>query len=417
MLKVPSHLCIKCRGSKYLCGLSYCPIIVMRRRDLFLSRVSNSNLVEGFSPPTVFVGRRNYPKIIVYPSTPPIKEDTSYLEDPSQWLDMSLEDFLSLRLSIVRGGVQLNIYSARDPDRVLLEIQELALSSRPVSLHLDLERPPRGGLLSEYTPPLGPWSFLRRLRIESNPYIDRAVSKVYYDTDLRASEAVIKLYNSGVDVNRISRILSVGAMGVKSSRRLVPTRWAITAVDSIVSEHLIREIKRNPIIDRYMVYVREAKKNLFIGILAPTRWMFEWGEAWFPSTTWNMWGVEPEIEIDYELHSGRSDYPSIGGCYYASRLAVAEALVRMNRQASAILWREIYPGFDLPVGVWFVRENIREMFRKTPLKADSFSEVLDILKGILRIPLNKWLERSYITKILLSKSLDKYSLESLERRY
>ena len=51
---------------------------------------------------------------------------------------------------------------------------------------------------------------------------------------------------------------------------------------------------------------------------------------------------------------GRRDYPAIGGCYYASRLAVLEALRSIRRLAAVITWREIYEGFDLPVGVWDV---------------------------------------------------------------
>jgi hypothetical protein len=177
----------------------------------------------------------------------------------------------------------------------------------------------------------------------------------------------------------------------------------------MISEELVRRIREMPLIEDYMIFIRKTHGNLLIGILAPTQWMFEWGEAWFPGTTWNAWGLNPEIEVDYELHSGRSSYPSIGGCYYASRLAVAEALHSMGRQASAILWREIYPGFDLPIGVWFVRENIREMMRGKPMRAGSFREALNMIRGVLRIPLEKWIERSYISKILLEKKLDSYA--------
>ncbi len=363
--------------------------------------------MKGSSPPTVFVGRIGYPNIRIYPSTPPVSGDTSFLENPSKWLNMRLEEFIGARLSLVRGGVHYKASSANNPDKLLIDIQELALSHKPVYIYMNLKSIPRGGYFSEETPPLGPWAPLSRVELSDTPKIERLVEKVYYDTDLKASEAIYILYREGVGVEKISSILSVGALG--RSRRLVPTRWSITAVDSLVSEKLVDEIRNFPEINEYRVFIREVRGNLFIGILAPLKWMFEWGEAWFPGSTWNPWGLEVEIEIDYEGNSGRSDYPSIGGCYYASRLAVAEYLHRIKRQATVILWREIYTGFTLPIGVWFVRENIRRMLSSEPYKVNSFSEALEIIGKKLRVSLNKWLAKSYIAKILTgSRKLDEY---------
>ena len=206
------------------------------------------------------------------------------------------------------------------------------------------------------------------------------------------------LYRSGVDVHRISRLLSVGALGVR--RRLVPTRWSITAVDKQISDRLLERIKRMPVIDRYLVYVRKTRGNTFVGLLAPRGFMYEWGEAWWPSTTWNCFGSSPEVEVDWEGPRGRSTYPSIGGCYYAARLAAAEALEAMGRQAAVVLWREIYPGFDLPIGVWFVRENVRALFRSKPEKFDDLGEALSYMASHLKLPLDIWYSRSHVVKIL-----------------
>jgi hypothetical protein len=408
IVKIPSELCVRCRGSRYLCGLGYCPILVESFKRNIVSENILREEIKGSSPPTVFVGRIGYPNIMMYPSSPPLYGDTSYYERSDKWLELSLEEFLSLRLSLIRGGIKINVKKASDPDETLMKIHEMSISEKPVDIYMRLERPPRGGVLSEEIPPLGPWSPLKKIFIESNPKSNRYIEKVYYDHDLRSREAIIYLYSSGVDVNSISRVLSVGALGVRRNRKIVPTRWAITAVDSILSDHLLRSVKEMPVIDRFKVFIREIHRNLFIAILAPTKWMFEWGEAWFPGSTWNPWGSEAEIEIDYEGFSGRDDYPSIGGCYYASRLAVAERLYTWRRQASAILWREIYPGFNIPVGVWFVRENIRKMLSEKPFETDSIEEALDYVKNILRVPLERWLKRSYVARLLLGRRLDDY---------
>ena len=82
------------------------------------------------------------------------------------------------------------------------------------------------------------WTFapIRDLRVSNTRYNDK-IEKAYYDTDLRATNAVVELYNRGVLVTKIQKAFSVGAFGVEK-KRLVPTRWSITAVDDIISKVL-----------------------------------------------------------------------------------------------------------------------------------------------------------------------------------
>ncbi|MCG3110044.1 DNA repair protein NreB [Metallosphaera sp. J1] len=394
---VDPHLCVACRGAKYLCGLSYCPVLVKS----LSSRAKVGKVVEGDSPPTVFVGRFGYPKITVYPSTPPEFGDTSVYEDPRSWLTMDINTFLAMRTSVIRGGMQFKVHEARSPTRELYDVQIASLSPRPVEMELNLETVPRGKVLSETVPPLGPSAPLKRLRLGTLPPPERMVEKVFQERDMRAREAIERLYADGISVERISRLLSVGNLGVE--RKLVPTRWSITAVDKTLSDSLVSRIKEYPTINQVEVYVRKFRLNTFVAILVPGEWAFEWGEAWFPSTTWNMWGSSPQVEVDYEGYFGRKTYPEIGGCYYSSRLAVAEHLEKRRRQAIPILWREIYPGFYFPVGVWFVRENVREMLRGESMKFDILDEALKFLEGVLKVSPREWAEHSGLVPMIRSR--------------
>jgi len=357
--------------------------------------------LQGSSPPSVFVGRAGYPKVRLYPSAPPEVGDTSVYEDPPRWLDMPLERFLAMRLSLYRGYLSLYVEDASNPPRHLQEIQLLALSARPVDVEMKFAKEPRGAYFNEYVPPMGPSAPVAELRIAEEPRPPRRLEKAYYDADLKARDAAVELYRSGLDVSAISRALAVGALGARG-RRLVPTRWAITAVDKIVSDHLVEEVKQYREIDGYYLYIRRTSGNLFVAILAPAKWAYEWGEAFEPNTTWNA-GSGLAIEADYELYAGRSDYPEIGGCYYAARLAVAEALYRMRRQAAAILWREVYTGFTTPLGVWWVRENVRAMFREEPIRFYTLDDALQAAAYVLKVPLERWLSVSRLVHILKAK--------------
>ncbi len=405
MVRIPPSLCVKCRGAKMLCGLSYCPVSIVDKVKKVYNFTGNS--IAGSSPPSLFVGRYGYPKINIYPSTPPFSGDTGYLEDESKWLSLDLNDFISGRLSLLRGGIKVSVDDASNPDYRLQEIQVSSLSSTPVDVEMTVERSFRDNVvLDENITPMGPSSPLKSIKF-GNYHIDNRIEKMYYDRDLKASDGVIGLYRKGMGINGISKALSAGSLGTGKKRRIVPTRWSITATDKSISDSLVDEIKEYREIDRFEVYVRKTEGNLFIAVLAPGQWMFEWGESWFPGSTWNSFGDSVEIELDYEGYHGRKTYPAIGGCYYSSRLAVAEKYKQMKRTGSAMLWREIYPGFNLPVGVWYVRENVRELFRSKPEKFDTVNDAIKYVSKFTAVDIKAWKAKSNNMKYLVS-NLDLY---------
>jgi len=405
MANIDPRICAVCRGRGW-CGLSYCPIIARARASLKLERVSGSRVVEGSSPPSVFVGRYGYPYVRAGPATPPVSGDTIIYDFPEAWLGRRIEEILDYRWSLVTGFTSVDV---RKPySRVIEETQLIALSSRPVDVRVELAKPPRPIVhFSEEEPPQGPRSPIERLTVIGNPRVPRPIEKVFGDTDLPAREAVVYLYESNIPVSHIQKVFSVGALGVKGQRRLVPTRWSITAVDSILSSELVREVKKYEPLSEIEVYALRHYDNLFIGILYPAKWSYEWMEAWWPGSTWNPGSLNVIVEGDYEDYHGRTTYPSIGGCYYASMLSTLEHLSRMKRQATAILLREIYPGFNLPIGVWFVRESVREMYRRgAALKTNNLSEVVAFINENTRLGAEKWFNSSrLLQRIAKTKSI------------
>lgn len=305
-----------------------------------------------------------------------------------------VEEILDYRFALIRGNRRAHVLDAQSGDRFLVTLQEMAMAAQPVDAELELAKRPRRVLsLSEDSQPFGPSAPLRTLR-SSSPSIDRRIEQAYYDRDLNAADALWSLYGAGVLVTRLQRAFSVGMFGRGTRRKIVPTRWSITAVDSTVSLRLIEELKRYPTVDEYTVYAYRAYENRYVGLLMPEPWKFEWIEAWFPDTTWNLYGVQPALMGDYEGHRGRTTYASVGGCYYATRLAAAEHLSQQRRQAAVVLLREIHPGYLMPLGVWNVREAIRAMFQGEPQRFDNLRTALVVAMAKLTIPMRRWLEAS-----------------------
>jgi len=404
----PAWMCLACRGAKLLCGKPRCPIIVKAQSMAKQGPVMGTNEILGSSPPGVFVGRLGYPKVSIGPMVPPQFGDTTILDTPEEWLGRPIEQIVDYRYSLVRGNSRSTVEEARQPGRLLSSLQELAMASRPVDTELRLTKAPRRILaLSEDTQPYGPSGPLDSFKID-NPSVDRRVQTAYYDRDLDAAEAVSDLYRKGVLVTRIQKAFSVGMFGVGTRRKIVPTRWSITAVDSSISLGLIEKVKHRPTIDEYRVYGFRVYDNQYVAILLPEPWRFEWIEAWFPNTTWNQFTTQPYMIGDYEEYFGRTKYARVGGCYYSTRLAVAEALDRERRQAAAIVLRETYPGFLMPLGVWNVRESIRELLKQPFERHDTFKGAMDSALSKLVIAKSKWMGES----VLISRELSQMKISA-----
>jgi len=411
--RVPSSsLCLLCKGGRMLCGKLRCPIVAKAQSLAKSSLQITSPNIQGSTPPGVFVGRIGYPKVYIGPMVPPYRGDTEILDTPELWLGKGIQEIIDYRFALIRGKARTSVYDARGGGRLLDVLQELAMGKRPVDAEAVLTRVPHKVItLSGETQPFGPSAPLRSFRA-SDVSVDRRIEGAFYDRDLKAADAVVDLYNDDVLVTRIQRAFSLGMFGFQKRRKLVPTRWSITAVDSTLSLELIDRIKQHDTIDEYRVYSFENLDNRFVAILMPERWSFEWIEAWFPGTTWNPDEriSAPAMMGDWEPYRGRTTYPDVGGCYYACRLAVAEQLNQERRQATALVLREIHPGYILPVGVWNVRESIRRTMQQEPQKFDTFQAALGCAQTKLTIPLRNWIKTSELLKrALFQKKITEFT--------
>ncbi len=381
-----NSICVLCRGRNNLCGKPKCPVIMEFEAVSKYIRSLYTREIYGNTPPSIFVGRYGYPKVYLGPLVPPIHGDTRIYDYPEYWIDYSLDKIIEMRSILVFGGKRVDVSIAREGDRYYQDILDISLSILSPEVELKLARTPVKFIeIDEGIIPFGPRGPLENLRLGTLK-IDYRVERASSDYDLRAEDAVWNLYLKGIPISRIQRVFSVGGLGLRRSRRIVPTRWSITAVDDIICRRLIKMVKKYPLINDIEVYEYNALGNKFIAVLIPRHWSYEFIEAWYPGTFWNRLGDGIVIESDYELYGGREDYAEIGGCYYASRLATLEYLNSIGRQATVVIFREIYPSYVFPVGVWIVRESVRRMFRGKPIKFNNLVNALRYVYSRLKTP-------------------------------
>ena len=393
-----TSLCALCRGTKFLCGKSRCPVIVK-----FHSRKKVKHMIDGIhlggsSPPSVFIGRIGYPKISIGPMIPPIMGDTSIIDTPEMWLDKSLDDIVDFRSMLIRGKHAVDVYDVESPNKIVEYTKELALSKNSVFTEAVFTKKPVGRIaFYDEAQPHGPSAPLKKFDI-SNPKYEQNIEKAYYDTDLKARDAVFNLYKNGVNVSKIQKAFSVGAFGVKKFRKFVPTRWSITAVDSTLGATLMKNTKTYPWVNEFRVYYHNQFDNRWAVLMMPSEWQYELIEAWYPNTAWNPYGRGISIFNSYEFYKGRKTYAEIGGCYYSARLAANELLNKERRQAGVIVLREAHPGYIMPIGVWNVRESVRKALKEPYKKFDTLDQALVFISEKMDIPLQRWIKNSAVLK-------------------
>ena len=400
-MRIPPELCARCKGYKLLCGLPRCPIIArLQSQALSLSRLRGGREVEGDTPPSALVGERGYPSVKVYFMIPPGErgERAAYYEDPAGWASRGtpLDVILKLRSGLVSAALGVD---ARKPHENLYqsELGPASLSERPVDSEAVLSRPPTPRLsFNGYTKPIGPTAPAERIEVQGSPKLHPRLESLIWD-DVKAETAVKELADAGVDVYKIHRAMSLGFLGRLRSRRLVPTRWAITAVDEALSRYWREKLRDKPWLDRVEVYTAEYLGNIFTIILLPGAGRMEWIEAWHPKGLWTGSTSKPVFWRVEEDALGRKTEED--GGFSAAKEAVLRRLVLRGRRADVVIIREILPSYYAPVGNWHIRETVAKALESGPIMVNPGKDELGgVVSNIHRLPPDELIGRSRLLK-------------------
>jgi DNA repair protein NreA len=387
----PAHLCTKCKGSKMLCGQTFCPILekMNLQKTLFMDIKKD---IFGPSPPNIFVGHTSYP----YVSVGAIASEENVIDNPREMFGQSINEIIEGRSKLFRSAVKKDVLSR---DKYITDMREIVLSEKSVDVELNFKFAPKPTIdFSPLEQPMGPLGMLEKYKIAGNPKIPKKVDSVVNE-NITATLAMEELVKKGYDNYYLTKVFSSGAFGREQFKKLVPTRWSITASDDIISKIYMNQIRNSPELSDYELYHCEYLENSFVIMMMPGPWEFENFEAWARGSLWNLSGDLSYITVEHEFNEGRKKYADLQvGGYYASRFAVTENLFGRNKQARVIVIREIDTGYVVPVGVWQVRENVRNAFLKGPIKFSTLEDMFSYARILLKNPLDEYLKKDIILK-------------------
>jgi DNA repair protein NreA len=377
----PEYDCLRCKGNnpRLYCGRDFCPIY----KKLEVQKKVNLEAKKDFSgkSPNVFIGRFGYPDINVGILS---AEEYTQHDNPLFWSshDYKINDIVNLRTELINSSFKANIKSFKT--KFLDMSQEISMAVKPVDVEVSLNKKPQFKLtFNQDVIPHGPNVRLEKAEITENPKIPHVVDEIVDSFDLKANEALNTLYKKGYDEHYLTKLLSVGNLGVKKERKLVPTRWSITAVDDNVGKTIIKEIKDYQNYN-YVAHFGSYFGNYYLILFFPEVWSYELFETYLPDALWNQ-KKKIQIMTDYETYGGRKDYASntVGG-YYAARLSILEYLKSKKRQGSVLALRFVTDEYWAPLGVWVVRETVRKSLQSQVIEFSSKELMLDYAKKLIK---------------------------------
>ena len=352
------------------------------------------NVKESFfgSAPAPFVGHYGYPHINLGILAPPeLRADATELDAQRSWAAKNLDipEIVGYRSQLINSRQKATVSDARhnarhdsryDPHRSnkLLEVvQEVALSPRAVDLEVQLKKKPQISFQTDpFLPPHKANAIIQRTTITENPHIPEKVDSVIAD-DLSAA-AQLEQLNKHFDEQYLSKILSVGLLGKKENKKLVPTRWSITATDDTLGKQQIEELRHCSQNEDYLFYFGGYLGNYYAFLVFPEIWSYELFEIYAGDRNGDEKGT---FMTDHEQFAGRKNYADncVGG-YYACRLALTEKLLQKKRQASILALRFITDDYTTPLGVWVCREASRKSLASQSLSFASKELLLDFVR-------------------------------------
>jgi len=349
-----------------------------------------------------FIGRFGYPLVNIGILAPQLLDKSGIYDNPKEWISQKypIQKIAGLRSDLVNSRQKNNIH---DQNRLIEIVQEIGMASQPVDLEVNLKEKPKINFNPEKeVTPFGPVADIKKIRITENTKINPKVEKIVSATDLKAVKGIWELYQKGLDENFLSKLISVGNLGLKNNRKLVPTRWSITAIDDSLGKQLLTEIKQLPIGD-YQLYFGGEWGNYYLMLFFPEIWSYELFEMYLDKKI-NPWSQNHyAYSTDYEGYENRKTYAQeCAGGYYAARLPVLEKMKENRKQNSVLVLRFISPEYNIPLGVFVCREASRKALTSQPLKFSTKELMLkyaqELIKNKFGWEINDLLKESKLLK-------------------
>lgn len=330
------------------------------------SKLKNTKEIEGYASGSI-VGEKNYPFLKIHSVSNENKKSSFF--KLNNLVKKNYNDIIKIKAKSILGSTQ-ETYIKKTKERVNNELQNIYKSKKAIEFTSEFEKEIKFDkiIINKLSGILGSKNELKSIILNQNPPTSKQIEK-FTQKDIKSKQAIISLYEKGINEQQIINLLALGSFGIDINKKLVPTKWAITAYDQTIEKHLFNKIKKNKIIQNYEIYLHQDKGNFFIIILTSDILNGEIIEKFE--------GGSPSDYFDHENKLDKKE-PATSGGYFSTKLGIFEHLCQKNKQAGIISIR-IIEDYDIHLGVIFVRECARQAMKNRIFKCSNKNELNNFL--------------------------------------
>lgn len=361
----------------------------------FQATLKPTKELEGYASGSI-VGEKNYPNLKVHSISNNAKSNSYF--NTSQIVKKDYTEIFKLKAKNILGSTQ-NIYAKSVDDKIKKELEDIYKSKKPIEFNSTFEKELKFDkiIVNKVSGIAGSKNSIKNINATQNTSTSKQIEK-YASEDIKSQKAVIDLYERGINEHQIINLLSFGTFGMQLNKKLVPTRWSISAYDSIIEKHLFKKIINYKIQNYYEIFHKKDKGNSFVIITFPDNYSAEIIETW-----------DNIVESDYANYQNKLDKkePSTAGGYYATKLPIFEYLNSKKKQAGFISIR-IIEDYDIPLGVVFVRETVRDALKNKLFKCTTKEELIEYLIKNFSKHFKYYLNSKYLKEKRKQKRLNEF---------
>lgn len=347
--------------------------------------------LEGYAASSI-VGEKNYPYLSIHNIQ--TEDKKAGYKNTAEIVKKDYSDIFKFKAKNILGTTNKEHIRKVD-DKIKKEIEDIYKAKNDPNFTTEFEKELKFDkvLVNKVSGIMGSKNPLQKLQTNENAQTSKQVEK-YTQEDIKSKEAIISLYEKGTNEHQIINLLALGSFGINMNKKLVPTRWAITAYDKCIENYLHQKLTQFKIINEFQIFQSYNKGNTFLIILIPNNQSFE-NIEWFGQKLCDYSSFENKLD---------KEEPETAGGFYASKVAVSEHLMEIKKQAS-ILCIRLIEDYDLPLGVVLVRESIRDAMKNKIFSCSNEKEMIEFLHTK-----NKVFEKLYLESRTLRENKNQKKL-------
>jgi hypothetical protein len=133
--------------------------------------------LEGSTPPSVFIGSWNYPKVYAGPMIAPLHGNTTIMDRPESWIPekKTQEEIIRYRLNLIRGKRSVKVTQLETP--FIEKLRDISLSASSIESEAEFGHAPKGMSFSDEPTIAIPGEF--GIRLEDCFYVTEDGAKMF----------------------------------------------------------------------------------------------------------------------------------------------------------------------------------------------------------------------------------------------